>query len=93
MVSRTLRQRAERTKRRQVDIATAKLDGDRRAELETLCDRLTDRLLGGPLAALEVASERDDPELARSVATLFDIEDSGRAVGADDARETVPAER
>ncbi|WP_049941115.1 hypothetical protein [Halorhabdus utahensis] len=74
VIARRVRNRAEQTKRREVAVATAKLDGRYHEELEALSEQLTGRLLAGPLAALEVAAERDDQTLAGDVATLFGVD-------------------
>lgn len=94
-IARRVSERAERTRRRQLETAVAKLDDDRRDELAALCDQLTERVLAGSLAALDVAGERDDRELARAVATLFDVERERTAVEDEySAREAVaPGER
>ena len=90
-VARQLCERAERTKRRQVAVAAEKLDDPDSDELDALCERLTARILAGPLAALEVAADHDDPELARAVTTLFAIEgrDGSVETTEDDAREAL----
>jgi len=95
VVARRLRERAASTKRRQVALATEKLDGHHRDELAELGEHLVDRLLAGPLGTLSLAAERNDPELARTVATLFDVDSrSDRSDDAnDDTRETPPLEQ
>ncbi|MFB6200773.1 MAG: hypothetical protein ABEI98_02065 [Halorhabdus sp.] len=70
-VARRLRARADRYERQQLALASDKFD-DRDA-LESVSRRIRHRLLAGPLTALEIASKDDDTELARIVATLFDI--------------------
>ncbi|WP_167879935.1 hypothetical protein [Halorhabdus rudnickae] len=88
-VEHRLCERTERTKQRHVAVATRKLDEDCRGELEGLCDRLADQILTGPMVALDLAAQRDDPALARTVATLFAVESHGdpRDVTEEETRE------
>jgi len=79
-IAHRLHDRTARTKRREVATATARLDGDYEDELQVLGERLAGRLLAGPLSALAVAAQRDDPALARDVATLFGVERDASAV-------------
>lgn len=69
-----LRERGEREKRRQLAIARRKLDERHHDAIEDLADRLVDRLLSRPLAALALAEETGDEELARTVLALYDLD-------------------
>ncbi len=74
-----LRADAERVREEELARAFARLDGlgeRERAVVRALSQRLVNKLLHAPLAAL--GAEPDAPELATSARRLFDLDDEGR---------------
>ncbi|WP_181686994.1 hypothetical protein [Halorhabdus salina] len=72
--ARRLRERAEREKRRQLAVARRDVDDRHHEALEQLADQLVASLLSRPQAALALASERGDEELAETLLDLYDLE-------------------
>jgi glutamyl-tRNA reductase len=71
--ARRLRARAEREKRRQLAVARRDVEDRHHEALEQLADQLVAGLLSRPQAALALAEEREDDELAEILLALYDL--------------------
>ncbi|WP_195837590.1 hypothetical protein [Halorhabdus sp. CBA1104] len=72
--ARRLRERAKREKRRQLAVARRDVDDCHHEALEQLADQLVARLLARPQAALSLAEECHDEELAETLLSLYDLD-------------------